>query len=184
MQFSNLFAIGAFVACVAPACDSSTDPDFGGDNGLTYGSDPTPMPALEPIAFDSLGRAGRLVFARISADGRTSGLQVIDVAARTSWGFAGEVYETPAVSPDGQLIAFTTLSQYSAATPNHFYDLYAVDAQGNNLRKLSANDGQDRSPSWSPDGAELLYMVAGGLQTDVYKRPANGDAALKQRVQV
>jgi Tol biopolymer transport system component len=169
---------------ISAACGDSggLDVDDGDNNGLTYGDAPTPMPALEAIPYDALGSKGRLVFERIYETGITSGLQVIDVAARTSWGFSGEPYSAPAVSPDGQTIAFSTLSR--TLSPPTYYDLYATDMHGGNLRRLSENEGQDAFPAWSPDGSEIYYRVAEGINTNVYRRPPQGSAALKQQVPV
>ena len=175
-MFSKIWWAGLIALVVLAGC-GITDPKIDDGNGLTYGSPPTPLPALEALPFDALGGAGRLVFARIPG-----GVYVIDAATQTSWGFSGEVYETPAVSPDGQLIVFTTLARYSEARPDDYFDVFAVDAQGADLRRLSMNAGQDRSPSWTPDGSEIFYYVAGDSTTDLHRRPRHGDVALKQRV--
>lgn len=171
---------GLLAALASAGCDTITGPEADG-NWLTHGSPPTALPALETIPFDALGGRGRLVFGRIFVSG-LSGIYVVDAATRASWGFSGEAYEFPSVSPDGQEIAFATLSRYSPATPDYGYDLFSVDAQGANLRRLSGNDWFDRSPSWTPDGTRIMYYVPRGLTTDVYWRPRSGVAELKERV--
>lgn len=180
-MFSKASWAGLIALVVLTGC-GITDPDVDDGNGLTYGSPPAPLPALETLPFDALGGAGRLVFVRLFPDSTPGGVYVIDAATQTSWGFTGELYETPAVSPDGQQIVFSTLARYSEARPDDYYDIFAVDAQGADLRRLSMNAGQDRSPSWTRDGSEIFYYVASGITTDLYRRPRDGDVALKQRV--
>jgi Tol biopolymer transport system component len=178
---ARLVQAGILAITVVGACDT-TAPDEDVDDHPTYGTAAAPLEALEAVSFDALGGTGRLVFARMSAGAKPSGIYVIDAAARSSWGFSGEVYESPAVSPDGQSIAFATLARYSSATPNNFYDLFVVDARGANLRRLSSNEGQDRSPSWTPDGSEVIYYVSRAIGVEVYRRPREGAAAIKHSV--
>ena len=55
---------------------------------------------------------------------------------------------TPRWSPDGNQIAFS-LSGSSG-------DIYVVNADGTDVRQLTV-DGKSRFPSWSPDGARLVF---------------------------
>ena len=51
----------------------------------------------------------------------------------------------PAWSPDGRLIAFTTLR-------DGILEVYLADSDGGNLRNLTRNEGYDARPAWLPDG--------------------------------
>lgn len=57
---------------------------------------------------------------------------------------------------------------YSHGTPFTFpfmdSDIHIVNADGTNDRALTA-DGHSLSPTWSPDGAHILYIHEGRLQT-------------------
>src|SRR4051812_10979310 len=51
----------------------------------------------------------------------------------------------PAWSPDGKRIAF-------AADTGNGFDLYVVSARGGAARQVTTMPGDERSPSWTPDG--------------------------------
>ena len=76
---------------------------------------------------------------------------------------AGSADRAPVFSPDGSRIAF--VSDRAGGFP----ELYVMDADGSNVRRLTANDAIDGNPSWSPDGTRLVFercCVNGG--SDLY----------------
>ncbi len=62
-------------------------------------------------------------------------------------------------SPDGKKLAFT------AALDKPEADIYVYDLESQNIQKVSQDDGQDFSPSWSPDGKSILYFEAESFGT-------------------
>jgi len=81
----------------------------------------------------------------------------------------GEQAQGPSWSPDGSKIAF-------AATSDQ-WDIYVVDADGENKVNLGPRDSEDRSPSWSPDGSKIAYQAlphTGGAVRGVYVMDADG----------
>ena len=61
-------------------------------------------------------------------------------------------------SPDGNYLAFRVeTSSYSKWGEGYGTELWVVDADGTNPRKLS--DSAHRGASWSPDGTRLVYSV-------------------------
>lgn len=59
--------------------------------------------------------------------------------------------EYPAWSPDGQRIAF-------ASARDGDYDIYIIDIDGKNERKVANLAGYQMYPAWSPDGEWLAYQ--------------------------
>ena len=57
----------------------------------------------------------------------------------------------PALSPDRTTIAFS--SERAGAG----YDLFLVDVDGRNLKRLTTNPGTEGEPVWSPDGRRLVF---------------------------
>ena len=56
----------------------------------------------------------------------------------------------PKFSPDGNTIAFT--GNYDGN-----YDVYTIDHQGYNLKRLTYHPGNDRTVDWKPDGSGILF---------------------------
>lgn len=58
--------------------------------------------------------------------------------------------EQPRWSPDGRTIAFKSNRSGS-------YNLYLMDADGKNVRRITDHAGNDFDPSWLPDGQSLVF---------------------------
>jgi TolB protein len=58
---------------------------------------------------------------------------------------------SPAWSPDGNMIAFTSFGQ-------HNWNVCVMNSDGTGERRLSDNIGVDVFPRWSPDGSKLAYI--------------------------
>lgn len=77
----------------------------------------------------------------------------------------------PSFSPDGQTII------YSHEEAVGDLDIWAMDASGNNERRLLNSNGQDEGASYSPGGSRIVYFSdAGGIYNDneIYTMAANG----------
>jgi len=74
----------------------------------------------------------------------------------------------PALSPDRTRIAFSSNRGGS-------YDLYLMDADGRNPRRLTADPGNEGEPTWTPDGSRIVYTatVTGG-QPQLYALRPDG----------
>ena len=66
---------------------------------------------------------------------------------------------SPAWSPKRDRIAFVGMSDAKEEGANR-QELYVMDADGGNLKRLTSNDDADASPSWSPDGKQLVFARA------------------------
>lgn len=126
------------------------------------------LPPLEAVPFEQLA-PGKLIFDRVATDGRGfSGTYVIDVDARsTSAVSTGRPTHTSAISPDGSRIAFSSLTDLRTV-----YDIYIVELLGRSVRQATAIEGQDRSPSWTPGGAQIVFSVfnPNPVGTTVYRQ--------------
>lgn len=64
--------------------------------------------------------------------------------------FVGQFNATPRLSPDGKEIVF-------ASWVDGLFDLYRIDAQGNNLFRLTKDFGSNEEPVYSPDGEFVVF---------------------------
>jgi Tol biopolymer transport system component len=74
---------------------------------------------------------------------------------------------TPAWSPDGKQIAFTSNRD---GRPQ----VYVMNADGSNMRRVSQSEAGDVSPSWSPDGNWIAFASTRDGSTDIYMMDLNG----------
>jgi uncharacterized protein YjdB len=78
----------------------------------------------------------------------------------------------PAISPDRTRIAFS-----SNRGGGGDYDLYVMDADGSNIRRLTTEPGADGSPVWTPDGSRLVFSSARSGVPQIYVVPADSGEA-------
>ena len=66
----------------------------------------------------------------------------------------------PSWSPNGKRIAFVSdRDGHAHVIPGWFtYEVYVMDTDGGNQRRLTDNPADDRGPSWSPDGKRIAFM--------------------------
>jgi len=58
----------------------------------------------------------------------------------------------PAWSPDGMKLAFVSGAE-----------IWVIDANGTNERRVTMNATTDTDPAWSPDGAKIVFAKGGGI---------------------
>ncbi len=59
----------------------------------------------------------------------------------------------PSWSPDGRQIAF-------AAHRDGIFQIYAMNSDGSNVRRLTKHNAEDSNPSCAPDGSSIVYISA------------------------
>ncbi len=77
---------------------------------------------------------------------QTDGSGLVNLTDHPAWD------GTPAWSPDGTRIAFT--SDRDGDNPQ----IYAMNADGSDVVRLTVSDGIDMMPAWSPDGQKIAFV--------------------------
>jgi TolB protein len=136
--------------------DGSTEicvADFDGNNQVEMTRDGS------LVATPAWAPGGRTLFYTSWRNGATQILEhdVTSGARRVFAAFGGANFN-PVVSPDGGRVAMI-LSK--GGTPS----LYVCDRSGGGLRQLSFGRDEASSPTWSPDGREICYVVRSGRAT-------------------
>jgi len=65
---------------------------------------------------------------------------------------------SPAVSPDGETVAFT-VSVYDMEENRGNADVWIVPTAGGSPRRLTTHKASDGSPDWSPDGKRIAFVA-------------------------
>lgn len=73
----------------------------------------------------------------------------------------------PALSPDGQRIAFVSTRSGSS-------ELWTANRDGSQALRLTDLEGQIGAPHWSPDGQTLVFEYQNSDQADLYRVNADG----------
>jgi Tol biopolymer transport system component len=81
---------------------------------------------------------------------------------------------SPAWSPDGHTIAFASgHCSRPQPPPARCFDLYAVNADGSGLRRLTRNTN-DHAPAWSRDGRKIAFVSVRDGNREIYVMNADG----------
>ena len=94
---------------------------------------------------------------------------VVDVASGALTGISSDtgLPPWPVWSPDGKRIAFTSNRDGND-------EIYVMNPDGSNVKRLTNNDADDEWPSWSPDGKRLAFQSFRDGNWEIYVMNADG----------
>ena len=75
----------------------------------------------------------------------------------------------PVFSPDGRQIVFAATAEKAGA-----HDLFVINADGSNRRRLTTHPDSDTTPTWSPDGKEIAFTSDRTGRPQIYIMSASG----------
>src|SRR6185295_5822428 len=76
-------------------------------------------------------------------------------------------YQGPALSPDGQRVAFRRVDERSAG------DVWILDLRNAAMRRFTLNPGVEHDPVWSPDGAWIYYTSDQTGGAAIFRKPVD-----------
>jgi dipeptidyl aminopeptidase/acylaminoacyl peptidase len=84
----------------------------------------------------------------------------------------------PALSPNGQA-AVVPISRFDVARDVRISDLYLVPTAGGPMRQLTADEANEATPSFSPDGRFIAFVArrSGDREPQLYVLPTDGGEA-------
>jgi len=82
----------------------------------------------------------------------------------------------PVVSPAGDRLVYAVLHADIEADKGS-QDLWLSDLDGGDAIRLTANEANDTSPAWSPNGRYVLFLSSRGESTQVWRIPMDGGEA-------
>lgn len=83
----------------------------------------------------------------------------------------------PTWSPDGRQIAFASVRVGDFGDENldaGNYDIYLMDAEGTNVRRLTKDSSDEILPAWSPNGQKIVFSSNREGNFDIYMINADG----------
>jgi dipeptidyl aminopeptidase/acylaminoacyl peptidase len=82
----------------------------------------------------------------------------------------------PQVSPDGRVIVLV-VSKTDLEENKRLTDLWMVDVDGMNLRRLTSHKAPDSNPRWAPDGKSIWFISARSGSSQVWRIRIDGGEA-------
>jgi Tol biopolymer transport system component len=79
---------------------------------------------------------------------------------------------SPRWSPDGRQIIYDSVAEGSA-------DIYVINAEGGQARRLTTDPSEDIVPSWSHDGQWIYFCSSRSGSLQIWKMPAAGGPAIQ-----
>jgi TolB protein len=84
----------------------------------------------------------------------------------------------PSWSPDGRYIAYTGQSDDNGDGAGDNLDIYVMDVELRNARRLTTSPDQEDTPRWSPDGSAIAYHRVVNSRIQLFRMQADGSGAI------
>ena len=137
----------------------------------------TAVPAPPPMATPPGGGYGQIAFTQETTGGDLE-LYLIgsDGAGLTRLSAAGSRMDArPSWSPDGTRIVFQSERDRRPDGEGYAREIYIMNADGSNARRLTYRDTSDGRPAWSPDGRSIAFQSRrDGDYNQIYVMNADG----------
>ncbi len=82
----------------------------------------------------------------------------------------------PQISPNGRMIVFSVTESFLEQGKTNA-DVYVMNLDGSDLRKLTTSPAADYSPAWMPDGKSILFISTRKDGPQVWRLPIDGGEA-------
>jgi Tol biopolymer transport system component len=93
----------------------------------------------------------QIAYANVNRATRKADIFVYDLESKTTRQLThGGYNSSPYFSPDGKQLCFTS-------TRDGSYQVYVMDADGNNVRRITSDTIRNYNPVWSPAGDKIVY---------------------------
>lgn len=101
-----------------------------------------------------------------------SGIRVMDADGSNMTELTKEDDSSPAWSPDGEKIAFTS-------SRDENYEIYVMNTDGTEQKRLTDNPRIDTTPEWSPDGERIAFVSDRDGPHKIYIMNADGSNVVR-----
>ncbi len=92
--------------------------------------------------------------------------------------FRLETVSDPQLSPDGKHVVYVRKS-FDIMRDREVTQLWMVNADGSMHRRLTAGDGNDRAPQWTPAGDAVIYLSSVDGTTQLFRRDVGSEQTVR-----
>lgn len=107
------------------------------------------------------------MYVRVYVDSGGGDLYSISVNGGVETLLSTENCAFPSYSPDGKYIVFSSIGNGNS-------DIYIMNADGSNAKRLTQTSGSETESSFSPDGKKIAFASTGAGKTNIYTMNIDG----------